>query len=355
MEHKQRQVNDNIAVFDLDGCIANDLWRRDRIPPNPTTGLHYDFYHAGCGEDQVLVPGSVRLQEHIDAGDFIAFATARPFKCAEMTTKWIAKNFGIQPNKDFLILMRKNEDDRGSVEVKREFVGYLRTYERDSGRKIIAAYDDRQDIVDLYLSEGIPGVYRLDETGLHSQVSQPAPSLSAASERQRVSSGNGATSGFRVDGQPTTLDEIREAGTGRRITSEDMGAALDAISRAESPDEEQMDHDEGYGCDSVGVHIPPSLAADKLRAALDTFMNRQVTYGANDIVYAQVMKKLFPGKVVLKSEADHRMFLMVMHAVGKLTRFTSSGMTHADSAHDLINYAAFMELFADQHNIQVEQ
>jgi len=100
-------------------------------------------------------------------------------------------------------------------------------------------------------------------------------------------------------------------------------------------------------------HIHPKYAANNVEDALNTFRDRQETYGSNDIVHAQVMKVLFPNGVQCVTEQDHRMFLMVTHAVGKLTRFTSSGMKHRDSAHDLINYAGFMELPADQHDIKV--
>lgn len=99
--------------------------------------------------------------------------------------------------------------------------------------------------------------------------------------------------------------------------------------------------------------VHPSGVAALLHQALETFENRQETYGANDIMFGNVLAAMFPEGVTLKSAADFRMFMMFVHSVGKLTRFAGSGLRHEDSAHDNIVYAGFLELLASTHDIKI--
>lgn len=349
-----RTVNGNVAIFDLDGCVANDIWRRGRIPAEATTSADYDEYHAGCPNDPVLEHGFNVLKQHITNGDFIAFCTARPFARAVDTAKWITNHFGIQPQHEFMILMRQDGDNRSALDVKREQAEWIRKYCTESGRKVVAAYDDRLDIARMWKAEGYNAMI-LDVGGLVSLEAPTSQAQEGSRETAEAESPFVATASFRSSDVSTSFSikpgeaEVAAAivdSMRRDLDGQDCGCGLDSMCGA------------GRGCGSDGDsnedrHIHPSQAAERIQAALSTFRNRQETYGPNDITYARVMKVLFPGKVVLESEEDHRMFLMVMHAVGKMTRFTSSGMRHADSAHDLINYAAFMELFATEHNIEV--
>jgi hypothetical protein len=75
-------------------------------------------------------------------------------KVSGETSKWISDHFGISPDGDFVILMRGDGDNRSAVEVKREMASFLRGFEDQTKRKVIAAYDDRQDIVDMYRENG---------------------------------------------------------------------------------------------------------------------------------------------------------------------------------------------------------
>lgn len=316
------------VIFDLDGCVSDDAWRRSRIPPDATGGLQFDFYHAGCGQDKPLKAGEEILRRHIDDGHFIIFATARTTKFAQMTADWINQHFGIEPNTGFMLLMRPETDHRSSPEIKAEMAQFVKKWcaEPDRPAEVVAAYDDRIDVVRMYREEGLPAKV-LTAAGLisHDIGFDPAATTDEA------------------------VAELREAGLGAPITQEDIAAAQEALAAAQ----EALAHaHQAPKPEEVG-HVHTSYVGDCLRGALDTFTNRQQTYGTNDIMHAQVMKVLFPGQVVLESEADHRMFSFVNHVVGKLTRFASSGLTHTDSAHDLVTYSAFMEFLADKHAIKV--
>lgn len=130
------------AIFDLDGCIADDRRRRTLISKG------WDSYHEDAINDPV-VNGDV-LRNHIKAGHFIEFVTARPEKYREATRHWIANHFGVHAFNSNL-WMRPEEDHRDSVELKREVVT-----KHIVAEAVVAAYDDREDVVEMYRSLGIP-------------------------------------------------------------------------------------------------------------------------------------------------------------------------------------------------------
>lgn len=92
--------------------------------------------------------------------------------------------------------------------------------------------------------------------------------------------------------------------------------------------------------------IPASIriktVPDLLRSAAATFEERNKTYGQNYLNVAPVMKALFPQGVPkdLPLQTEWHLFELL---VVKLTRLATSNITHLDSAHDAIVYAAMIE------------
>jgi hypothetical protein len=304
-----RELNDNVVIFDIDGCISDDRWRRSRIPADADQPLQFDFYHAGCGDDPPLEVGSQLLTGHIANGDFIAFCTARPFKVAELTAGWIKRHFSIEPTKDFIILMRKDDDARSAVEVKTEFLSYINKYVEQTGKNLVMAYDDRQDIIDMYRSKGVQ-VGLLNENGLVQETAQ---------------------TGTRIDGAPVTLDQLREAHL----------ATL--ASQNKQP----------FNPANVATRAKLLSAADILDQAAATYRERNAGYKDNAVMVGAVMKALFPHGVTLREAEDHHAYHLFELMIVKLTRFVKSDLRHADSIHDLAVYAAMVEALATEHNIEV--
>lgn len=314
-----RTINSNIAVFDIDGCISDDVWRRGRIPEGASQCAEYDHYHAGCGDDATLVAGGTRLQQHIDNGDFIIFATARPFKVAELTINWLRSRFDIEPQQDFMVLMRKDADNRSAVEVKREMLGYVQTYAKESGRQVIAAYDDRLDIIEMYTEAGWPASI-LDSAGGRFVPSKQA----AANER-------GEALGTLIDGTMTNVEAIRAQG-------------LATLASQDKQPKEVFDPNKFLA-------TAPRTAADVLEDAANLFRERNANYRDNAVLVGQLMRVLFPEGVVIRTEADHHFYHLFELMIVKLTRFVKSDLKHKDSIHDLAVYAAMLEPLLDAHNI----
>jgi len=161
----KREMSGRIVVINIDGCISDDRWRRARVPEGANQPEHFAHYHAGASDDPPLHFGSAILMNHIANGDFIVFATGRYAKEAESTAAWISRNFRIEPVTDFSILMRADEDQRPVVEVKREFAAYLNnSFCQQKGMKVVAAYDNRRDVVEVYREAGFESTI-LNENG----------------------------------------------------------------------------------------------------------------------------------------------------------------------------------------------
>ena len=83
-------------------------------------------------------------------------------------------------------------------------------------------------------------------------------------------------------------------------------------------------------------------AAEILALSAETYRERNKVYGDNFKNVAPVMREMFPKGIlseVTLSEHFHLFELLVV----KLTRFANSGLTHVDSIHDAVVYAAMIE------------
>lgn len=82
--------------------------------------------------------------------------------------------------------------------------------------------------------------------------------------------------------------------------------------------------------------------ADILAGGQRTFIERGATYGNNYSQIGQLMRVLYPDGIpaeTLASPAFNNMYQIA----NKLVRFTHSGLTHQDSIHDIMVYAAIAE------------
>ena len=132
-------------IVDLDNCIADDAWRIPKINwSKPTPMARYHDYHSLSGFDEI---GNLRIfDEHADCGPIIF--TARPALYQALTREWLARR-GVFYER---LLMRDNDDHRDSLELKRAMLLGLPEFYGIALEAIAAAYDDRQDIVEMYRS-----------------------------------------------------------------------------------------------------------------------------------------------------------------------------------------------------------
>lgn len=138
-----------VAIFDLDNCLANDNWRLHHIRaelPNEHPAK-FEQYHILSPFDRMYMHANNKLYNHLRAGHKIVINTSRPEKFRLSTEYWL-QTYRIYPQQ---ILMRPDGDNTESkvLKIKNLVNSDIRIDD------IIVAYDDRFDVLDAYDSAGI--------------------------------------------------------------------------------------------------------------------------------------------------------------------------------------------------------
>lgn len=133
-------MNKPVVIYDLDSCVSDDRWRLHLLPD-------YDTYHFFCPND---LPANKEIwPKNLDEFTPIII-TARPEKFRAHTEAWLRQNGFLYVE----LYMRDNDDMRTSPELKKSAVAKV---QKDYLKCVIQmAYDDRQDVLDMYESLGIP-------------------------------------------------------------------------------------------------------------------------------------------------------------------------------------------------------
>lgn len=137
----------SFIVLDLDNCIADDQWRIPKINWQKKDPMdRYHEYHSLSGFDRAGNKDLFQKTKHD-----IIILTARPVHYAPITMEWLNR----QHIKPFALVMRNNDDHCPSVELKRKQMGWLMHLYGVNHKDIECAYDDRMDVVEMYLQHGI--------------------------------------------------------------------------------------------------------------------------------------------------------------------------------------------------------
>lgn len=327
-----RKPKNGIMIFDLDGCVFDDSHRKSFALEK-----QWDEYHSRLDKDKLNPHAVARIRNAIDADLMIFFITGRTDNNYFQTRAKIHRDLGIAEHREYELIMREYGNTQPAPEFKRS-VALDILKQIDGVTKIVAAFDDRQDIIDAYKGLGIDA-YVLNLEGCD------APFFAVAADSDSGSAPNNmAGEPFPVapDSAPT-LDEAFAQAPSPLYEEPTEDAAEDADE--EAAEEATAPFAMASSWPGDGAADPDDFVEDvlsNLSAAADIFRDRQSAYGRNDLMYGKIMEILFPNGMVVKTADDHRLALFVMHIVGKLTRLANSGFEDDDSVLDLINYSAFV-------------
>lgn len=133
-----------MVIFDLDNCLADDSHRVGLINwSSPSMDGRYDAYHAAAVNDKPC--NKDEIHQYVSVVDWINIYTARPEKYRRQTEEWIANNLEIGAC-PVSVTMRPNGDRSPSAKLK---AGWADTLVK-SNVEILAAYDDRDDVLKEY-------------------------------------------------------------------------------------------------------------------------------------------------------------------------------------------------------------
>ncbi len=136
-------------ILDLDNCIADDSWRIPLIDGTKKGHERFSEYHHRALDDVAANHELFRCPYKI------VIFTSRPNYFRARTNWWLKRN-GIEA---VALFMRDAPDHRGSVEVKEEMLDRFLHMGHRLG-DIESAYDDRQNVVDMFLRAGVPAQRR---------------------------------------------------------------------------------------------------------------------------------------------------------------------------------------------------
>ena len=139
-----------VAIIDLDNCFSNDKWRWPLFDLHlPVVNDRYQRYHEACESDTFENVSTLR---EMSAHHYLLPFTSRPESVRLKTQRWLNRyripNIGM--------FMRPNDNHEPSVPLKRAMLKAL-----PPQFKVYMAVDDRHDILDMHVGEGVPRVMQV--------------------------------------------------------------------------------------------------------------------------------------------------------------------------------------------------
>jgi len=132
-------------IFDLDGTLCDVAHRRHFVSRRPK---NWDAWHAGLPLDKPHEPvvAMFRALDRMDRDYALLCVSGRSEEYRGESEEWLARH-GIHPDG---LLMRQAGDHRDDRIVKGEIADEIeREYE------IVAAFDDRKRVVEMWVERGI--------------------------------------------------------------------------------------------------------------------------------------------------------------------------------------------------------
>jgi len=149
------------VIFDLDGCLSDDRWRRKLIDRER---LFFTAYHDACTKDEPI--NKRYVHEAVLKGYQLVIVTGRPISYLRQTEEWLKKHFRSFPF-GFKILMRPEGNHDPAPALKTFLISQNLKW-----TDIVMAYDDRQDVLDAYRDKHLFNVAMLNPYGDVDSVSQ---------------------------------------------------------------------------------------------------------------------------------------------------------------------------------------
>lgn len=129
-----------IAIFDIDGTIADVRWRRHHVEGGKAD---WKAFFEGIGDDPVVQPVAALFNAVRDSGRFnMYFVSGRPEMYRRATELWLTFN-GLHSDR---LLMRANGDRRADEVIKEEMLISI----RGEGKSIAFAVDDRETVAAMW-------------------------------------------------------------------------------------------------------------------------------------------------------------------------------------------------------------
>ena len=135
-------MTDEIAIFDIDGTLADISHRRHHVEKKPK---NWKAFFQGMSQDKVVHSIARLCNILYDSGLKILLCSGRSEEHRAETIQWLAEN-GVNYHE---LILRRDGDRRTDTIVKREMLAGL------DRSKILFVVEDRNGVVEMWRSEGL--------------------------------------------------------------------------------------------------------------------------------------------------------------------------------------------------------
>lgn len=150
-------------IWDIDNCVADDLWRQPLIDYGKTGDDRYRDYNSRLEEDAVCHLAEFNLFRKM--GSTPVFITGRSEYLRESTYRWQYQGLGVvQP----IMYMRPNNSLLTPARLKEALLTRFFYEHMGFGNRVIAAFDDLESVVKMYRDHNIPAAV----LAIHADVNQ---------------------------------------------------------------------------------------------------------------------------------------------------------------------------------------
>jgi hypothetical protein len=299
-------MTNKYVIFDLDNCLSDDSARIPLIDWSKTGEERYAAYHMQAAKDPVNKAALDVLLAEMRHGFIPIFITARPTIMRGATIFWIEEELGLRIGTKSgapMLFMRQTADERKSVLVKRDVLEVLSTKHGIIPRYIERAYDDRQDILNMYRDYGIdPVMLRAHDMDAYNPPEGFVDSNIGAIPVSKL---------IEIDGCKIDVSVQVDLSNAQRLRRAD----------------------------------------EILQDMANTFRERNAVYGNNYRMVAKLVAVLFPDGVPPELVVTDQWHLFELKLV-KLSRFAVSGLKHKDSIHDDAIYSAIIESIIEEQEFK---
>lgn len=132
-------------VFDIDGTIADLTHRLHHIQKEPKD---WDSFFSDCHKDAPITHVRHLLQDPSKAGAKIVYVSGRSSQVRSETAAWLLGHLFPAGQ----LYMRTEGDHRPDNLVKGDLLDEL----HDAGFRPIMAFDDRNQVVEMWRAKGVP-------------------------------------------------------------------------------------------------------------------------------------------------------------------------------------------------------
>ncbi len=141
----------SLYIFDVDGTIADAEHRRHYVEDKKNP--RWDLFFAACGQDQpikAVISTMYLLRPFAD----IWFWSGRSDEVRTQTVDWISHHTSFMKHDvERMLRMRRKGDYTPDDQLKE---GWLKDMLIEERQRLVAVFDDRQKVVDMWRRNGVP-------------------------------------------------------------------------------------------------------------------------------------------------------------------------------------------------------